>query len=104
MKIEVKSAQVFHKSVMGKTSGRTSHFVEQEAWAEVNGEYRRLRVSVPDEGRDADGRPVNPKPYPVGFYEVSEASYSVNGFGGLEFGFGGLKLKAVHSSDVRKVG
>ena len=90
MRIEVKSQQTFEKTgTSGK--GRPYKITEQEAWANVNGEYRRLRISL------KDGSP----PYALGEYDLSEASYIVNTWGGLEFGR--IELVAL-AGNVRKVG
>lgn len=74
-KIEVKSTAVTEKNGTS-AKGKAYSIKEQEAWATINGEYRRLRVAL------ADGA----APYAVGVYDLAESSFMVNQYGGLEFG------------------
>jgi hypothetical protein len=76
MKIEVKSTATTKKDGTSQKSGKAYSITEQEAWAHVNGEYRRLRIALKD----------GAQPYPVGEYALAESSFIVNQFGGLEFG------------------
>jgi len=75
MKIEVKSV-VTTKKAGTSAKGRAYEITEQEAWAQVNGEYRRLRIAL------RDGAP----PYALGNYDLAESSFVVNQYGNLEIG------------------
>lgn len=77
MKFTVKSTALADRSIPSKKEGRGPfQFQEQETWADINGEYRRVKFRV------KDGRP-----YPVGEYTLAESSFQVNQYGTLELGF-----------------
>jgi len=84
LKFTVKSTAMTPRDVPTKKGGTWS-FQEQDVWAEVNGEYRRIKFRV-KRTKNSDGTTTD-HPYPVGEYVLSEASFVVNGFGALELGF-----------------
>lgn len=67
MKLKVKSVNVFDRKITAK-SGKDYVFREQEAIVEM-GEERRIMVLSLEEGQ---------QPYPVGEYEVLDASFEVD--------------------------
>jgi hypothetical protein len=73
MKIEVKSTQTTEKSGTS-AKGRPYSIREQEAWATLDGEYRRLRIGLED----------GAQPYALGQYALAESSFAVNQYGSLE--------------------
>jgi len=77
LKFTVKSTALVDRSIPSKKpGGRNWEFKEQEVWAEIGGEYRRLKFRAPKD-----------QPYPVGEYTLSETSFTVSQFGTLELGF-----------------
>lgn len=88
MRIEVKSTATTTKSGTS-AKGKPYSINEQEAWVDMtNGERRKLKVALEDGG----------KPYPLGFYELDDESFTVNQYGNLEIGR--LRLVAVRAAKV----
>lgn len=84
MKIEVKSVATTKKSGVAKATGKPFEITEQEGWIDFpSGERRRVKIALED----------GANPYPIGAYGLSDESFFVNGFGGLEIGR--LRLQAV---------
>ena len=69
--VEIKDGTVRERTA--QVRGRDSKFREQEGWAVLNGETRRVRVPL---GRELGG-------YAPGRYQVDPASFGVNQWGDL---------------------
>jgi hypothetical protein len=88
LRIEIKSVETKKKEGTSKF-GKPYSFLEQEGWCQVDGEVRRVRITL------ADGAAA----WPVGVYSVDDASYYVGGFG--ELALGRLVLKAATAAVPR---
>lgn len=69
--IEIRDGTVRERRATVK--GRESTFREQEGWAQLNGETRRVRIPL---GRELAG-------YAPGKFQVDDASFGVNQWGDL---------------------
>jgi hypothetical protein len=88
--LSIKSTQTATKNGTSK-AGKPYSITEQDAWVELNGERRRIRVTLSD----------GAAPFPVGDYTVGEGSFYVGDFGQLQLGR--LELVSIAAA-VRKVG
>ncbi len=75
MRVTIKSTEI-HEKKGTSTRGKPYHIREQEAWCALNGETRRVKVTLRD-----DAEPFGP-----GMYDIQEDSFYVDNFGQLALG------------------
>jgi hypothetical protein len=88
--IEIRDAAVRERHATVK--GRDSVFREQDAWAQINGETRKVRVPL---GRELPA-------YQAGKYQVDDASFGVNQWG--DFVVSRLVLRGIAQAAQVKAG
>lgn len=89
LKVEIKSDEVKQRQFPSKKTGELLTFREQEGFVDLNGEHRRIVVSLQD----------NQRPYMAGAYALDGASFYVGQYGRLQLGR--LHLRAIPASAAK---
>ena len=84
--VQVKTTETSERSGVARATNKPYCFFEQEAWVELNGEVRRIKI--------AHDKPE--QAYAAGVYFVSGGSMFVDGFSSLKLG----RLKLVPIAEL----